>query len=52
MLLKKTIKNIKSWKKETKIKKKQKKMAKTFAYPDLAFEKFTGSDPNEEARDF
>ena len=27
-------------------------MAKTFAYPDLAFEKFTGSDPNEEARDF
>ena len=27
-------------------------MANVVAYPDLAFEKFTGLDPNEDARDF
>ena len=27
-------------------------MANVVAYPDLALEKFTGLDPNEDARDF
>ena len=27
-------------------------MANVIAYPDLALEKFTGLDPNEDARDF
>ena len=29
-----------------------KQMANVVAYPDLTLEKFTGLDPNEDARDF